>query len=156
VDALIQKFQNIRTLIRQENLTINKVLADKKLKEFVIFLNTEKQMRRQHIDSKGREITDQFTGATTYAELTAKLNPRKVAGTKYTLNDDGIFFNSFEVTQLPEGGYLIKANPNRGDSNLFEKYGENIVGLTDESKEQFNKMFLTEFIKFMRNEIERI
>jgi hypothetical protein len=61
---------------------------------------------------------------------------RKKAGTPYTLFDTGEFFKSFEV-MYEDDGILIDADPIKKnssggiDTNLFEEYGEKILGLND-------------------------
>ena len=57
---------------------------------------------------------------------------KKKAGTHFTFFDTGAFFNTFKLIPL-KTGFRIEADGQKDDDNLFEEYGENIVGLTQEN-----------------------
>jgi hypothetical protein len=124
---------------------------DERVQEFIIHLVQNSQLYSRGIDEFGEVIGR-------YSQLTEEINPDKIAGTPYTFKDTGEFFKSFVVTPLSEG-FLIDADDLKysyersGDSIvpkvtfLFVEYGDRIIGLTDESKEELRKMMLIKFIE---------
>ena len=84
-----------------------------------------------------------------YSEYTEMLNPEKVAGTPFTLFDTGDFYKSF-ILYIYKDAIEVDANPikinDKGEKeNLFWKYGENIIALTDESMVKLRQEFLQRF-----------
>ena len=67
-----------------------------------------------------------------YSNRTERINPDKKAGTPYTLEDTGEFYDSFKVTADGEG-VNIDAQRRFKTKNIFEKYGIDILGLTEEN-----------------------
>jgi hypothetical protein len=109
----------------------------------------EDQLRKQGIDEDGDVIGE-------YSEFTEMINPEKVAGTHYTLFDTGEFYESMKIVVLNDS-IVIEANANKvnedGETeNLFQKYGEGIIGLTTENKQKL----ATEITRRFRIELERL
>ena len=109
------------------------------------------QLFKEGIDEDGDIIG-------TYSEWTEMLNPDKVAGSHYTLFDTGAFYESMQIVVLNDS-FVVEAQPIKIDedgkqTNLFEKYGEGIVGLTDENKEklaiEIKKRFIDEVNKLLQ------
>tara|TARA_R100001443_G_C3305627_1_gene166425 strand:- start:14 stop:505 length:492 start_codon:yes stop_codon:yes gene_type:complete len=120
-----------------DNLMFKTMSDNPLLKKLVRRLNTVKQLRTEHVDSDNKPLYSKRHQSGVYSATTEYLSGgRKKAGTPYTLFDTGEFFNSFEV--MYEGdGILIDADPIKKnssgaiDTNLFEEYGEKILGLND-------------------------
>ena len=92
-----------------------------------------------------------------YSEFTEMINPEKVAGTPYTLFDSGAFYRSMFITIGigSDPSITIDADPIKIDddgekTNLFWKYGENIVALTDENKTKLANEIRDRFIRESR------
>lgn len=104
------------------------------VKKLIIRLNTDEQMVEGHVDSNGQPLTFKERNTTTYSKLTEILsNGRKKAGSPYTLRDTGRFHKSFNV-YATRYSVTIEANGNLDDGgNIFEKFGLEILGLTDEN-----------------------
>lgn len=157
----------------------NEAWSDEYVQEIIIDLNTagdlirgKGQLYHFGIDSKGEKLYK-------YAEVTKKY--KKLEGhvfDRVTLSDTGKFYASFYV--VPDSnGFKIIADPqdgritdyslprydiydpqdleffrrNQPKPNLFERYGEDIVGLTDESKEILIKSILTNLQNALRGRI---
>lgn len=127
MDKLIQLAKRAAKLNENKNTLINHVLSIKEVQDLIIWLNQEVQLFQKGINADGDIIGF-------YSLSTQLINPQKVAGTPYTLKDTGAFFDSFNI-ELGENEIYITANPIKGKDNLFEKYGEDILGLTNESKD---------------------
>ena len=127
MDKLIKLAQRAASLQNAKSKLISLALEEQEVKDFILWLNKENQLYDQGIDAEGNIIGY-------YSAATQAINPEKVAGTPYTLRDTGAFFDSFRI-EIGQNEIYITANPIKGNDNLFEKYGEQILGLTDESKE---------------------
>lgn len=98
--------------------------------DLVIELNTEKQLFDKGEDSTGRTL-ESIGGA--YAPFTVSVKKAKGQPTnRVTLRDTGEFYASFVVKPF-KGGFTIDADPNKEDNNLFDDWGEDIVGLNQEN-----------------------
>jgi len=136
--VLGESFANLKRL---ETLRLWVDSFDSELKEFVL-----KLIQYDQLIMKG--IRDDGTIIGKYSELTEQINPNKKAGTPYTLLDTGEFFNSMFV-QVLDDGFVVDADDEKtgkrrvGDEitsftvHLFDLYGDGIVGLTEDSKEEF-------------------
>jgi len=96
------------------------------LKNMILKLIKEDQLTAQGIDEAG-EVIGYYSYVT---ELITK--GRKQQGDPYNLNDTGAFYRSMFVTPLRDS-FVIDADGNKGQDDLFTKYGEGIIGLTDEN-----------------------
>lgn len=88
-----------------------------------------------------------------YSDFTESLNPEKIAGTPYTLDDTGDFYRSMYVVVLKDS-IIIEANPTKGNDNLFFKYGDGIIGLTEESMGKLQEEIRKKYIQFVKDALE--
>jgi len=107
------------------------VFSDESFREEILDWIRWEQLYAEGIDELGQIIG-------TYSSFTQSLNPEKVAGTPYTLYDTGEFYRSMVISVL-ENSIEIDADPIKVDefgqtTDLFQEYGEEIIGLTDENK----------------------
>lgn len=140
-------FEPLHKLLNQiAKLDINNVMFDvwdgEDVQEIIINLNTIGQLFNQGIDSEGQSLGD-------YSAFTIK--KKRADGLPFdrvTLRQDGIFYGSFNI--IPEkDGFIIDADPIRGSQDLTETYGDQIIGLTSDSKEQLIKSIILS----VRNEV---
>lgn len=97
--------------------------------DYVLDLNTNEQLFKEGVDSTGQKIGI-YSGVT----FDSKIRKFGRFPEHITLYDTGEFYESFKINNTKNGYIDIIANPNKNGENLFQKYGEEIVGLTDESK----------------------
>lgn len=107
------------------------VFSDPDFKEQILDWIRWEQLFNEGVDELGEIIG-------TYSTYTEMLNPEKQAGTPYTLYDTGEFYRSMSIAIL-DLAIEIDADPIKTDefgqtTDLFQEYGEGIIGLTDESK----------------------
>jgi len=103
---------------------------DPNFTNYILDLIRNDQLFSQGIDSDGDIIGY-------YSEWTEMMNPEKEAGEHYTLKDTGKFYESM-IIYIYDNLIEIDADPIKKDdkgkeTNLFNEYGENIIGLTDEN-----------------------
>ena len=85
----------------------------------------------------------------TYSRYTEILNPEKQEGTPYTLYDTGEFYNSLMIEVLNDSilinGDGLKVDEFGQTTDLFEEYGYEIIGLTEESKTKLAQELVERF-----------
>lgn len=126
---------------RAAKIDANKLFAKiwrlESVQKYIIELNTKEQLLENSIDSYGKQLIYKKNGFG-YSHKTYELKGGvKLDGTSfsvgqtYTLRDSGQFFKSFEV-KVNSTGFEILADGFGND--IFVNFGEQVVGLTDESK----------------------
>ena len=139
-----------RVLDRAKALDEKRVFVksiDDETKEFIVYLNTDIQLKGDGVFSDGSSTGE-------YADSTVKRKRSK--GQIYdhmTFNDTGAFYESFRV-KVDTNGFIIDADGQvSADWNLFEYYGENIAGLTDESIASLIEILIENYIKIVTDEL---
>jgi hypothetical protein len=139
-----------RVLDRAKALDEKRVFVksiDDETKEYIIYLNTELQLEEEGVFSDGSSTGD-------YSDLTVTIKRSK--GQRYdhmTFKDTGGFYDSFRV-QVDTNGFVIDADGQvSADMNLFEFYGENIAGLTNESMNSLIEILIENYIKIVTDEL---
>tara|TARA_R110002012_G_scaffold213813_1_gene384906 strand:- start:49 stop:513 length:465 start_codon:yes stop_codon:yes gene_type:complete len=99
---------------------------------------------RQSKDSLNNPLFSVYNNSGVYSIATASLNPSKQAGAPYTLNDTGEFYKSIVVSVFIDG-IRIEADPTKSNTNLYEEYGKNIIGLTDENIETVSELIILHY-----------
>jgi hypothetical protein len=112
-----------------------KVFNEDAIQNFIIVeLIQEEQLYTKGIDEDGQPLRNKDNGRTTYSAYTEFLTEgRKKEGEHYTLLDSGDFYKSM-IIKVGKNYIEIDADPIKENDNLFEKFGDGIIGLTDESK----------------------
>ena len=137
--------QKIVRLKGQEKQIFKEVLDNNIVKELIIELNTEKQLKQDHVDSLGQELFNSFTNRSTYAIS----DPLGRGGQPYEVYRTGDYYNSFKVF-IRGGAIIIDSNPEKPTGSLFQMYNENIEGLTDESKNNLIVLIRELYINYVK------
>jgi len=114
--------------------------------DLIIDLNTEEQLF-QGIDSQGRELADIDVGGP-YAPITVAI--KRTEGQPFdrvTLKDTGDFYKSFDVVPLKDG-FEIVADTIKEGQNLEDRWGSDIIGLTELSIEQLQAFLIPLVIEY--------
>lgn len=126
--------------------------------ELIVRLNTKKQLFKG-IDSESiplESIGGAYTDFTVQEKLNNRNPPQPVD--RVTLEDTGEFYESFEVF-FDIKGFDIFADSIKnglfGSQDLAVRYGENIVGLTTESRDELIQYYRIEIFKAIRRILER-
>ena len=109
-------------------------------------------IREDQLRSKGIDKTGEVIGY--YSLTTSFINPEKKFNTHFTLYDTGEFFRSMFVS-VSADRFTVNADANKGEDNLFEKYGTGIIGLTDENLEKLKIKILDHYKVELRRVIFR-
>ena len=131
-----------KTIHLQKEIFWRTAFSDPDFKNYILDLIRNEQLFSQGIDSDGDIIGY-------YSEWTEMMNPEKVAGTPYTLKDTGEFYKSMIIyiykNYIEIDADPIKTNAMGEEDNLFYKYGENIIGLTEENLEKVAEELATKY-----------
>jgi hypothetical protein len=151
MDALINFLENF---VRLENTGFKMVLDTDEIVEEIIRLNTEEQLFKKGIDSKGNKIVPEYSNRT--KEL-KKLDNQPID--RVTLKDTGEFYESWRV-YVENDSIVIDADPiktdeNGVDSNLFTKYGMDILGLTEDSIDKLKPLIIESVNNVIKRSITR-
>lgn len=123
MQALINLGNSIKSI--NIGLLINRLIKAEGLDKLIIELNTREQLFKKGINIEGEVVGF-------YSPVTESIDPNKKAGTHFTFEDTGFFLDSWRIS-FDATGILIDADGQKDNVNLFQKYGENLKGLTDES-----------------------
>jgi len=133
-----------------DNLTEDKIwlfAVDKDVQDEIIRINTEDQLEEEGIDSLGRKLGD-------YAPSTIAYKRQK--GQRYdhvTLKDEGDFYNSFNVKVNVNEIIIDADDSSKYNKPLFEVWGVDVLGLTDDNMNYIKQMILENYINFVLNEL---
>lgn len=141
MDALIKLLKRFEKLKGDEILV--KIYSPKFQKE-VIEYNTKDQLFNQGIDSNGKVLPPYAPSTIAYKRQRGQPTDRT------TLKDTGEFYGSFNLIFNSDLDFEIVAEDQ--EKNLFDRYGNQIVGWTNENKEEIIKNIQNKFI----NEVQRI
>ena len=101
------------------------------------------QLTDKGIDGKGIEI-----GNYSYAtEIISR--GKKQQGDHYTLNDTGEFYRSMRV-EVETSLIWITGNGQKGNDNLYEKYGQDITTLTEENLNKLKAIISTKYTEYIK------
>jgi hypothetical protein len=134
------------------NVVVNKSILTGNIQELIIELNTEKQLYEKGIDATGKKLSDiggEYSPVT--LEIANRKGRPKRSATHIDLKDTGAFYESHrvEIKSLKQNYFEIIANPIKTKdkknivkgiivkvtTSLYDDWGEDITGLTLESKE---------------------
>lgn len=125
------------------------VFRDEQFKNEILDWIRWEQLYNEGVDEFGQIIG-------TYSRYTEILNPEKQEGTPYTLYDTGEFYNSMMIEVFDD--YIeidadgLKVDEFGQTTDLFQEYGYEIIGLTEESKTKL----ATELIERFNIEYKRL
>lgn len=150
MEAAIILLDNIASFLTPAEIW-KRVFLDKTLQNTIIVEYIQRdQLLNEGVDDSGQPLTNRDNGRTTYSEATEILSDgRKIAGEPYNLFDSGDFYRSM-VFLLGKDFFEIDADPIKGNDNLFTKFGEGIIGLTEESKAKLQEELLARYDKEIR------
>ena len=121
MEALKKLARNFIALDTKEIL-FRTMANNPQLEKLAIKLNQEKQLRF------GLTADDDFIGE--YSATSVNVFGKEPGPIQ--LKDSGDFYKSFQVILLDDG-FVIDADGQKEDTNLFTKYGQDITGLNDEN-----------------------
>lgn len=127
-------------------LRIWKQTFDSDTKKYLVTL-VQKQLTELGVDGKG-DVIGYYSYAT---ELITK--GRKQQGEHYTLKDTGAFYNSMNA-EVTDALIWVIGNGRKGKDNLYQKYGEYITTLNEESIKKVQEIVTEKYIEYIRKVLQ--
>ena len=123
-----------------------KIGNEKDILEFVVRLNTEGEINSQlfelGVDSKGTRLED-VGGEYSAFTIEEKLSKGQPID-RITLKDSGGFYKTWKV-KADRTGFVFDVDPMKDDTNLFNEWGEDIVGLMPENLRLVTRLILRRY-----------
>lgn len=104
-------------------------------------------IQKDQLFDKGIDENNNVIGY--YSIKTQEINPNKKVGEHYTFLDTGDFFKSMFIRVLKDS-FEVDANGIKENTDLFVKYGNEIIGLTIESKEKLVEILTEKYKEYAR------
>lgn len=115
-------------------------------KKLAYDLNINDQLFKKGIDSEGKSLGQ-------YAPSTKKAKQRKGQPSDHiTLKDTGTFYDSFDITPDDDGFWML-ADGNKDGVDLFQRFGQDVLGLTDDNFEPLKQIIIEELYKLIAQKI---
>ena len=147
-NSLKNKLQGIVDL--ELNEVAFKIASEKEVKDLVIRLNTQGEKTSQLFELGEDSLGDSLGS---YSPFTIEKKKKKGQPTnRITLKDTGEFYSSFNVVPY-RGGFTIKANPIKEDSNLYNDFGVDIIGLNEENLQILRDVYKDKVLEEIRKRI---
>lgn len=148
---------NVKNL-KSEKLLIG-IIADNQIQHYILDLNRFDQLFKEGINANGEYLGNYsyFTDSVRRGESFSYggLSSKKTINDHITLYDTGKFYKSMFV-RLYKDGFTIVANTITDDGTDLaseERYGADIIGLSDESIEKLFKKITPILVKNIRETI---
>lgn len=118
---------------------------------YIVYLNTQKQLYKQGKDAKGR-LLDEVGGS--YSPYTIDKKKQKGEITDHvTLKDTGDFYNSFRAYVDGNKDIVVSADTIKDTTDLLTEWGGAILGLNEESKIEMKKEALKVILPYVRKQL---
>ena len=144
MDILTTKLKSIKRNLQPGKIW-KKVFRKTYIQRFVIEKLIQDNQLQKSLTGLNQPIRDLQTGSTTYSLMTEIMSGgKKKAGDPYNLYDTGEFYKSM-VFLLGNNFFEIDADPIKDNDNLFTKYGEQIIWLSEDSKEKLRLRLRIEY-----------
>lgn len=138
--------------IKRAIISLNEVVAwvktfDSTTKEQILNWIRKDQLFNKGVDKFG-EVIGFYSLSTEFIS-----GGKKKFNTHYTLFDSGDFYRSMFISVGLEA-IKIDADAQKGNENLFDKFGTGIIGLTDENFEKLKNIFQESYIKYAKEVLQ--
>jgi len=153
-ERLLDVLQNVQELSVQRIAV--EIWAQSEVQQYILDLNRIEQLFERGVNADERvigyysEVTQALSAGQTFSYEGHSY--QKIAGEPYTLLDTSYFYRSFRVI-LTDEGFKIYADDEKDGEYLTERYGEKILGLTQENKNQLARHILNRVIELVRAKI---
>lgn len=145
MDPVLDKIARLTAY--QSNLNRRVIDQVRRNEAEVLRLNTEDQLFERGVDNQGEAVRPAYT-ANTVAYKRRKGQPTD----RVTLKDTGAFHRSFFVLYEADE-FTLYADDTKAPK-LFKKYGNNVIGLTEQSIGHLAERIRPDLIEDLRKELD--
>lgn len=145
-------FENVTTLL-DKAIALNETIAwklsiDNGVQKRIVELNTIDQMYNKGIDALGDSLGD-------YSQVSVEVYGKRAGHIQ--LKDGGEFYDSFVVLVLDDS-FIIRANTIKNDSikgdvDLTTRFGDDIIGLTEENRDIITELIMKNIVKYVKQQL---
>ena len=136
IEDQINFFKNIDSVILE-------ITEEKETQDFLINI-LQDQLFTTGEDGNGLSLGE-------YSPVTIQIKKRKGQPTdRITLKDTGDFYNSYELQPF-EGGFVIDGNGKKEGTDLFLKYGDDILKPNDETLTEIAEFYEDKLFEYWKN-----
>lgn len=148
IEVIRELIDNLKSL--DISVLLNEILRDPSLQKLILDLNKEDQLFDKGIDSKGTRLS---TIGGLYSPVTLRLSktPKKSLS-DINLKDTGDFYDSFTL-KINARSFRIDADTIKESGNLIDRWGTDILGLTEESLEKLTRILLPLLLNKIREKL---
>lgn len=145
-------YERAKKLTRLNRFNAFKFAIDRNdAKHLIIEMNTIDQLYNKGIDSKGRSLKS-IGGDYSYVTKDIKSHFNQPID-RITLKDTGEFYESFNV-RVTSTDFQIQADTIKDDDDLTDRWGEDILGLTETSLNKLREFAKIKYIEYVRTFIQ--
>jgi hypothetical protein len=154
--AFFQRLRNVAKVfinLNANNIVFEVIGSSKEIQEEILDLNRINQLFKKGIDSNEGDLNKMTQSGFGYSQFTIEKKRKKGQPTdRVTLFDTGEFYKSFRLTV--HSTYMqISADGQKDESNLFDDFGNDIVGLTEESISLIKSKILPDVQKYINRRL---
>tara|TARA_R110001606_G_scaffold85719_5_gene194304 strand:- start:414 stop:887 length:474 start_codon:yes stop_codon:yes gene_type:complete len=125
---------------------------DGRVRNLILQMIQNDQLRKRGVDEFG-EVIGYYSMTTD-----AITNGQKAFNTHYTFEDTGEFFNKMFVIVMRDSLVIDSDGADKvdenGTTNLFNEYGNKIIGLTDANMEKLIQLLRKKYIAYARKVLD--
>ena len=142
---MIEFLESILALEGKEDEILEEITNQSDTQEFLIKV-LQDQLFETGADGNGDSLGK-------YSFLTVQIKKTKGQPTdRITLVDTGDFYESYFIDAF-KGGFIIDANGEKDDTNLFEKYGDDILKPDEETLEEISDFYKIKLYEYLEKNI---
>jgi hypothetical protein len=142
---MIEILENIISFEGKEDEILEEITNQSDTQEFLIKV-LQDQLFETGADGNGDSLGK-------YSFFTIQIKKAKGQPTdRITLVDTGDFYDSYFIDAF-KGGFIVDANGEKDDTNLFEKYGNDILKPDDETLEEIGEFYKAKLYEYLEKNI---
>lgn len=142
---MIEFLQNILELEGKLDEIIEEITEEKETQDFLIKV-LQDQLFETGADGNGESLGK-------YSFFTAQIKRVKGQPTdRITLVDTGDFYESYFIDAF-RGGFIIDADGEKEDSNLFDRYGDDILKPDEETLEEIAEFYEIKLYEYLEKNV---
>lgn len=147
LDDMIENALNLET-----DKAINHSVSKPPRQFFILELNRRRQLFFQGRDAEGKLLSS-IGGKYSPFTLAEKEGNRPVnSPSLIDLFDTGAFYDSFKIV-VQNDGFVIEANTIKGGDDLQDRWGSELLGLTDDSIDFLRPTIAPDVVEYTREEL---
>lgn len=144
MEKIRKLLKRVKATKRGKNKIFESVFKDEQVQKEITRLNTDVQLFEKGLDSRG--VSLESIGGSYAPETVFLKREQGLPFNRVTLYDTGEFYSSFKV-KAKRTEFIITADTAKVGTDLRDRWGNDILGLNDESIKEINPLLIEELKK---------